>query len=412
MADAPAPGGTAAAAAPGLSRTSLQDVTVDPRLWELVPRAWAVEHRAVPIMRIGGQLQLAVADAGIDLSGLDVELRLHLADPAELDAVLAGSLELVTLDPQRPDHRPVNPLAAGLLPEDACREHSMLGIAYAAGVLTVATATPQDAGLARLVRELTGRPAELVVAPAPEIAAAIDRTFGAAVTPEDVGALLVARGQAGEAEVAAARDQAATSGTPLADVLVAEGVVSEPALVAVLAEQLQLPLVDLSHYDPEPEALAVIPARVARRLRCVPLAVDPTTLYLVVAGPLDDEATAALRQHTDLALRPFLAGRTAIDELLQRVRVRADATAGAPALLQPGPEGSDGHQLSGVQQAALVLVGVAAVVLLVLFPLVTVVVLLVLAAALALLLHRRTRPGVLLATARFALVRTDPERAT
>src|SRR5690606_13714161 len=133
------------------------------------------------------------------------------------------------------------------------------------------------------------------------------------------GDLLVARGLATDEQVRAALEEQARTGSRLGDMLVHEGIVHEAELVAVLAEQFQLPLVDLSTLEPDPDALDLIPEPLARHLRVVPIAVDDTTLYLAVADVLDDDTVAALREHTHLELRGFLASRNSIDELLQRL---------------------------------------------------------------------------------------------
>ncbi len=270
-----------------------------------------------------------------------------------------AGLELVRLDPaaaEAPGHADVSPLAAQLLGEATCRAHGVLPVAYADGIVVVACATPAGEALDEVAARLRGRDVRFVVAPWSELEAATDRVFGPgpgtpagstppaaapAVTepryPTRVGDLLVARGHASDAQVATALDAQRGTGARLGEVLVAGGVVTEGALVEVLAEHLHLPLVDLDAFEPDPRALAALPPGLMSQLRCVPIAADESTLYLAVADALDEGTVAALREHTSLDLRGFLASRSSVDALLARL----DPTP------EPEPEPEPGVEVEG-----------------------------------------------------------------
>jgi len=110
----------------------------------------------------------------------------------------------------------------------------------------------------------------------------------------------------------------------------------------------------------------MIPEPLARHLRVVPIAVDETTLYLAVADVLDDDTVAALREHTHLELRGFLASRNSIDELLQRVHGGEYVAVARTELLTRFPEESAARVLSTGQAIALALLAIAFLVCLVL----------------------------------------------
>jgi len=281
-----------------------------------------------------------------------------------------AGLEFVTLDRRRsadPEFHEINPLAARLLSEQTCRYHRMLPVSYAHGVVTIATPDPFDQVAREVATALTGRSVRFVVTPEEDIDAAIDETFRAMpheeappahVTDPDhgrIGDLLVARGLATDEQVRAALDEQARTGSRLGDILVHEGILHEAELVAVLAEQFQLPLVDLTTVEPDPAALELIPEPLARHLRVVPIAVDDTTLYLAVADVLDDDTVAALREHTHLELRGFLASRNSIDELLQRLHGGEYVSVARSELLTRFPEESANRVLSTGQAVGLVL---------------------------------------------------------
>ena len=148
----------------------------------------------------------------------------------------------------------------------------------------------------------------------------------------------------------------------------------EAELVAILAEQFQLPLVDLSEYEPDPAALELIPEPLARHLRVVPIAVDDTTLYLAIADVLDDDTVAALREHTHLELRGFLASRNSIDELLQRVHGGEYVTVARSELLRRFPDESANRVIDQSQKVFFVAVLAIWIICLVLWPKTTLIV--------------------------------------
>lgn len=323
-----------------------------------------------------------------------------------------AGLEFVSLDPSagEAEFRPVNPLAARLLSEQVCRSFGMLAVSYRDGVVIVASSDPYDTVAREIAESVTGRDVRFAVAPPEEVQRAIEEAFsplpasfagtgfpGAAPAPETaagvpvdaaggvaepfdttaavpvllpgrIGDLLVERGLASEDQVADALEEQRRTGSRLGEVLVAKGVLDEHQLVAILAEQFQLPLVDLTDYAPDPAALGLVPEPLARHLRCVPIGVESGTLYLVVSDVLDDETVAALREHTNLELRGFLATRNSIDELLQRVFGGQYVATAKTELLARFPDECANRVLSNGQKVFFVLAAAIFVALLVVFP--------------------------------------------
>ena len=301
-----------------------------------------------------------------------------------------AGLPFVILDPEaakEPEYVAINGLAAGLLSEQVCRYYSLIPVSYMDGVVTVATSSPDPRAL-DLAVQMTGRDVAMVVAAEEEVTWAIEEAFapsehapalpGRVTEPEfptRLGDLLVARGLATDEEIAGALEEQARTGSRLGDILVSDGVVAEADLVAALADHFQLPLVDLSQYDPDPEALALIPEPLARHLRCVPLAVDETTLYLAISDILDDDTVSALREHTNLELRGFLASRNSIDQLLQRLHGEEYVGVAKSELLQRFPEECANRVLSSGQRVFLIALVVIIAALIIATPTVTLIVL-------------------------------------
>jgi cellulose synthase/poly-beta-1,6-N-acetylglucosamine synthase-like glycosyltransferase len=330
-----------------------------------------------------------------------------------LRAVAAGAgLPFVSLTPDGPGDRYelVNPLAARMLSEQACRNFAVVPIAYSSGVVTVATSDPFDTLAAEVCATLIGRSVRWVVASPGDIHSTIDSCFvavpvGVAATPaaaveappveeepDDVptraveelarlgidehvrvGEILLMRGLPTREEIDEALVEQERTGSRLGEILVHNEIIEEHDLVAALADQFQLPLVDVSDLDVESLPRDVIPEPLARHLRCVPISVDETTLYLAVADALDNDTIAALREHTHLELRGFLVAPNAIDELLQRVHAEAYTRAASSELLARLPEDCANRVLSGGQKVFFIAISLLTVACLILFPIPTLV---------------------------------------
>jgi glycosyltransferase XagB len=324
-------------------------------------------------------------------------------------------LELVELQDGDDDGpgQPVNELAAQLLPAHICRQFTILPVAFEGGVLTVATAGLVQPAVRDIAAAITGREVRFVLAAPEEITRAIDRTFAARgdgeplppapvledplapapdgdATPAPLGRLeeheraelgvdvpwrlgriLVSRGLATPEDVDAALAEQERTGSPLGSILVHDGVVDEQTMTEVIAQQLELPVAKLSEYEPDPEALAIIPEHEARALRCVPLAVDARAVYVVTDRALDDETRARLQAHTPLTLRPLMAPRNDIDELLRRINASAYIETATTALLRQSPEDCASRVITTAQRNVLIGAVVVIVASLIAFPIPT-----------------------------------------
>ncbi len=110
-----------------------------------------------------------------------------------------------------------------------------------------------------------------------------------------LGEILVASGAVGDADVEAAlNDQSAGEPNRLGDLLVATGKITSTQLAHALAEQYELPYVDL---PPLPQAvLDLVPLELQRQYRFVPLKSDGTELHIAMADLANVEVLAILEQ--------------------------------------------------------------------------------------------------------------------
>src|SRR5438067_1224697 len=131
-----------------------------------------------------------------------------------------------------------------------------------------------------------------------------------------LGELLVQKQFVTHAQVSEALLQQPASGKRLGTLLVELGVLDERNLAATVADQLGLPLADLSRQTPEPGALKLLPEATARRLQAMPLRVTPAGLEIAVADPgpkISAELSRAAGREVILLVAPASDVRRAID---------------------------------------------------------------------------------------------------
>ena len=104
-----------------------------------------------------------------------------------------------------------------------------------------------------------------------------------------LGQVLVARGLVTDAQIEAAlKLQQSSPGKRLGEVLVDMGALDDRGLVDTLADFYGLPVTDLRRDTPFPEALALVPAQIARENLAIPVRLDGEGLHIAVAQPSDD----------------------------------------------------------------------------------------------------------------------------
>lgn len=104
-------------------------------------------------------------------------------------------------------------------------------------------------------------------------------------------------------------------GKLLGDILLAKGVPAA-AVTRALAEQSGLTTIDLRTVDPQPEALALVPAGLARRRGVLPLSSSDGTLQVAISDPFDAELVIELEQLPVARVNLVLAEREALVDLI------------------------------------------------------------------------------------------------
>ncbi len=154
-----------------------------------------------------------------------------------------------------------------------------------------------------------------------------------------VGEILIRAGLIDEMQLRAALGDQSNWGQRLGVTLVKMGLLEERDLMRALAQQLQLPVVDLEGKRVQPEVLELVPVEFAEKHLCVPLFIKEhsglRTLHVGMDDPCDLEVLDDLEFRTGLKVQAVLVSPSglceAIDRLYRRPVDRAISLSGGAA---------------------------------------------------------------------------------
>lgn len=161
---------------------------------------------------------------------------------------------------------------------------------------------------------------------------------------EPLGQYLVEKGAVTEQQLQQALQDQQSSDRRLGKILMDQGYVSEDELVEFLSQQTGYPVVSLSQYPRNPEALQHLSENQAREFNVLPLFVDGDTLILAMSDPLDLVTLDDLEQVIELDVEPVIAPRTELEDYLDRWYGSQDTTADdSPEIRLLTPEEEEGR---------------------------------------------------------------------
>ncbi|MBL8794213.1 MAG: type II secretion system ATPase GspE [Planctomycetia bacterium] len=177
---------------------------------------------------------------------------------------------------------------------------------------------------------------------------------------------LIQQGKMAEANLRRLADlQAAHTGRPQHELLVEHGLAKEEDVLAVLAEEFGMEVMDLTKVTVEPDTLRSVPIKLVHRHTLMPLSRQNGTLTVATGDPFNVYALDELQTLTGLAVRPVLASPREVarlikthfgvggDTVTQLVQERQAAAADGVELLQD-LEADDSEVAKQAQEASVV----------------------------------------------------------
>ena len=167
-----------------------------------------------------------------------------------------------------------------------------------------------------------------------------------------LGEILVRAGLIDEMQLRAALGDQGNWGQRLGLTLVKMGLLEERDLIRALAQQLQLPVVQLEGKRVQPEVLELVPAEFAEKHLCVPLFLKEErgvrTLHVGMDDPGNLAAIDELGFRTGLEIRPVLVSPSELCEAIDRFYHRGGEDRGLD--LEQGPA----RERAGVEHAPVI----------------------------------------------------------
>ncbi len=147
-----------------------------------------------------------------------------------------------------------------------------------------------------------------------------------------LGELLVDRRLLSKDVLETLLDNEATTGVPVAKLLIDGGHVREEDLLRAVADRVGMPYIDLDDALLDPEAVGLLDADAARQFMAMPVRIEDEKAVIAVADPFDPETHVRLEKLSGMGVTLALATREAIQRAINFVH----GTDEVPLIRQPG----------------------------------------------------------------------------
>jgi type IV pilus assembly protein PilB len=146
------------------------------------------------------------------------------------------------------------------------------------------------------------------------------------IAPDILKKIVVGSGFVDANEYDDAAQSASDLGKNLEDVLIFRGLISSSAFSKLIADYLKVPYIDMTHFAIDQAALSLIPEKMAKLYRMVPISREGEQLKMAMEDPTNVEAIEFAKRHTGLIIVPHFASREDIRHALAQYKrnIKAD----------------------------------------------------------------------------------------
>lgn len=166
-----------------------------------------------------------------------------------------------------------------------------------------------------------------------------------------------------ESDLEKARAVQKEKGGSLSDILVSLGFISKNDLMLVLSEELGIPPINLARFKIDPSVIKLIPRKVARHYKILPVSKMGDTLTLAISDPFNIFAIDDIKTLTGFKISPIITTEKDITEALGQYydedafsaieKIVGDMPAqGGLKLLEEGEAGEAGEDFAKIAQEA------------------------------------------------------------
>lgn len=132
-----------------------------------------------------------------------------------------------------------------------------------------------------------------------------------------LGDFLLERGLVSKAQLDAALLKQKEVLKPLGEILIEMKILDEARLAQALADQLNIPFVDLFTTPLHPNAIDLVPEHLARKYKCIPVRINSGFLDVAMCDPMDLDALEEISKASKLEINPLISTRADILESIE-----------------------------------------------------------------------------------------------
>jgi general secretion pathway protein E len=153
---------------------------------------------------------------------------------------------------------------------------------------------------------------------------------------------------------------ACEEGKTIPQILIENKLLATHDLVRVLSVQLKVPLIDLRRHQVSPEALRLVPEKLARKYNVLPLDIIGSSLVLVMEDPMNIHALDEIAFVSKMRIEPMMAVPEEIREAMDRNytgvdQVREEFVASAPPAVEVEKFVSDEAQMPALRNLVMLI---------------------------------------------------------
>ena len=130
-----------------------------------------------------------------------------------------------------------------------------------------------------------------------------------------------------EADLEKALKAQREKGGSLSDILVELGLISRDDLMVALSQELDIPPINLSRYKIDPNVIKLIPKKIAKRYRMIPISKMNNTLVVAMMDPLNVFAIDDIKAITGFDISPIITADRDIKEAINKYYEESACTA-------------------------------------------------------------------------------------
>ena len=138
-------------------------------------------------------------------------------------------------------------------------------------------------------------------------------------TEEKLGEILIRQGAISEKQLEEALEKQRSEGGLLGEIMTRLGFVNERVIAQAITSQYGFPFLPLESYDVNPEAVKLVPEKMALKYHIMPVDIIGDVITIAMCNPLNKEAIEEVESTTGKTVRVFIALSTSVRAALSKI---------------------------------------------------------------------------------------------